>query len=114
MATEIDFANIQQAPVAQQAWTPPRHVFFGPKDPTTGQMIPEPVYVRDPTDQTQNYPCIRYKLEEGKIKAAKALTQEEELALGPGWEDSPAAFGAITAPTFAQSRLAPPKLTQPK
>lgn len=110
--TDIDFGNIQQPAVPQQRWNPPVHKYYGPKN-ADGDVVPEPLYVRDKTNQAQNYPCMRYKLVDGRIKAAQVNTDDEELALGDGWEDSPAKFGAITAPTFEQSRLAPPKLSQP-
>lgn len=106
--TNIDFGDIRQPALPQQPWKAPRHIHFGPKNPETGQMEDEPVYEYKP------YPAMRYKPENGAIRASQVNTEAEELALGDGWYDSPAKFGAITAPTFEQSRLPPPKLTQPK
>lgn len=112
--TEIDFGGIQQTPVPQQPWKPPRHMFFGPKDPATGQMIEEPVYVRDRTNPAQDFPRMLYTLIGNKISGQQVHSQDEQDALGEGWFDSPAAFGAVTAPTFEQTRQPPPKLSQPK
>lgn len=111
--TEIDFTDVVQTPVVQQPWKPPRHVYFGPKDPATGQQIDEPVYVRDKTNPEQDFPRFLYALVGGKIKGQKVSSQAEQDALGPDWRDTPAVYGAVTAPTFEQTRQPAPALALP-
>lgn len=95
---EIDYSEVPQAPATTQSrWIPPRHVYFGPKDAETGQMLPEPHY------EHQDFPCFLYKQENGKTKARIVKNADEKTALSAdGWAATPAAFGVVTTPSFEQ------------
>ena len=67
-----------------------RHVYVGPRDPNTGEAIPEPVYSH------QDYPRAMYHASGENIIVNDAA---ELAALGDGWEDSPAKFGVETHPS---------------
>lgn len=108
MPIEIDYSAIPSPATTQQtAWKAPRHVYFGPKDPNTGQMADEPVYVRTPGDPAQEFPRMLYKLDGEKITAS-LVNGEDELtkALSEGWKKSPADLGHYNAPSFEQAQAA--------
>lgn len=69
-----------------------KHVYFGPRDPITGDMMEEPRY------EHQNYPRAMYH-ESGEVEIVNSA--EEQAALGSTWADSPAAFGVETHPSAA-------------
>ena len=100
---EIDFSAIAPAPASKPTqWKPPRHVFFGKKDPETGDLETEPVYSH------QAFPAILYKQTDGNVMANIAKNQpEKDAMLADGWAETPAKFGMITAPSHEQ-------LTAPK
>lgn len=97
---EIDYSLIKEQPsqnVSQNSWKPPRHVFFGKKDPNTGMMEDEPVY------QHQNLPAMLYIKENGRIKADIADSKEEyDEKVKLGFVDSPAKIGVVTSPSFEE------------
>ena len=71
-----------------------KHVYVGPKDPTTGEMIEEPVYVH------KNVPAMLYHPEwPGWPTAGKVFDTEQEMAeaLADGWMKSPADAGVDCA-----------------
>ena len=96
MANEIDYSEIPQPPATTlpSGWKAPRHVYFGKKDPQTGQMEDEPTYVH------QEYPRMLYAKREGRVVARVVNSAGERNALGDGWETTPAKFGILTAPSF--------------
>lgn len=95
---ELDFTEIETPFQAnnEQDWDPPIRKYFGKKD-ERGRMIKEPLYVH------QEYPRMVYALRDKKIVAKIVQSEEALLALGEGWEKSPAAFGYIGAPSFDQA-----------
>ena len=97
MSTIIDYSGVpQQAGVVlDEDWEPPIHKFFG-KKLGNGKTEKEPVYVH------QKYPSLKYAKQGEKIVAKLVNSDEELKALGDGWEDTPAAFGYIGAPSFDQ------------
>lgn len=97
---EIDYGQIQEQPgttKAVESWEPPPHKYFGPKDPQTGKVLPEPVYSYKP------YPALVYKKDGEKIQAKMIRTEAERKSLGAEWRDSPKDFGVVTAPSFDQT-----------
>lgn len=94
----IDYSNIQEKPVEYKStWKSPRHVFFGKRDPETGQMEDEQTYVY------QEYPRMLYFKREDRIEAAIVNTDEErDEKLAKGWVKNPAEHGFLTAPSFQQ------------
>jgi len=99
MALEIDLGvhGVTTPVQSKSTWKPPRHVYFGPRDPMTGDLGEEPVYVH------QEYPRLVYKLDGEKIKAAMINSAGELSALGEGWVKNPGELGYIGAPTLEQS-----------
>ena len=96
---EIDLGPYSNStPVDQKkaTWRAPRHVYFGPRDPETGDMAEEPVY------QHQEYPRLMYRLdaESGKIRAQMVNSSGEQAQLGEGWVKTPGELGYIGAPTL--------------
>lgn len=76
-----------------------KHVYYGPKDPVTGEMIEEPTYVH------QNLPRMLFHPDyDGWPNSGKMFDTEEAVAeaLGDGWVKSPAEKGITTAPSLAQ------------
>ena len=76
-----------------------KHVYVGPKDPETGEMMEEPVYVH------KNVPAMLYHPEwPGWPTAGKVFDTEQEMAeaLADGWMKSPADAGVLTAPSLEQ------------
>jgi hypothetical protein len=103
----IDFGAVpqKQVPAPQPKRTP--HVYFGPKDPETGEMLPEPIY------EHREFPKVLYTLEGGTVHGIQVDSQEEVDALPAGkYFYTPAVFGLVTAPTFEQSRQ-PQRLSMP-
>ena len=100
---EIDYSGIEQHSGVQPTnWKSPRHVYFGPKDPNTGQMQDEPVYTH------QEFPRMLYRKKPDGVIAAGIVKNAEEMAtmIEQGWETTPAAFGLVTAPSFDQVQAA--------
>ncbi len=95
---QIDYSNIQETPsVAKSSWRPPRHVYFGKRNPEDGVMEEEPTYVH------QEFPRMLYKKDGEKIVALIVNSDTElTLALAKGAEKNPAAFGHLTAPSFEE------------
>lgn len=95
---EIDYSQIQEAPpVVKSSWRPPRHVFFGKKNPEDGTMEEEPIYTH------QEFPRMMYRMENDKIAAFIVNNSTElTLALSKGAKKNPSAFGYLTAPSFEQ------------
>ena len=94
---EIDFSAIpQQTTSTPSTWKPPRHVYFGPKDPATGQMMDEPIYT------FQAYPKMVYAKREDRLVARIVNSKDEWDALGKGWSDSISSLGVTTAPSFEE------------
>lgn len=93
---KIDYTGIPQTEViAKSSYRPPRHVFFGKRDPETGMMEEEPKYVH------QEYPKMLYKLMGEVIKAEIVMNDKDRDAkLEDGWATNPAKFGYLTAPSF--------------
>lgn len=96
---EIDYSAIEPPPASKtNAWKPPRHVYFGKKDPETGELESEPIY------KHQDYPWMIYRSVEGKISARIVQNKtEHDKYSAEGWKNSPAEFGLITAPSFDQA-----------
>lgn len=95
---EIDYSGIvEDVPAAQNSWRPPRHVYFGKRNPESGQMDEEPIYSHKP------YPAYFYKMKDGKI-VPRIVRSDEELAAvkADGWFDTPAKLGYIGAPSFEE------------
>lgn len=95
---EIDYSNIAEpVPAPRTSWRPPRHVFFGKRNPEDGVMEEEPTYVY------QEYPRMLYSKRDGKIVASIVNSDEErDGLLAKGWALTPAAFGHLTAPSFEE------------
>lgn len=77
-----------------------KHVYQGPKDPNTGEMLEEPVYVH------QDLPRMLYHPEyPGFPRDGKVFETEEAVAeaLADGWFKSPGDAGVITEPSREQS-----------
>lgn len=77
------------------AYKPPRHVFFGPKDPITGEAMEEPVY------EYVEFPRMLYHPELGEMVVN---SQEEVDSLGDEWKTKP--IGAPHAPSQEELRAA--------
>lgn len=94
----IDYSNIQEKPVEPKStWRPPRHVFFGKRDPETGAMEDEGSYVY------QEYPRMLYFKRDDRIEATIVHSDEERDAkIAKGWAKNPAEHGFLTAPSFQQ------------
>lgn len=94
---DIDYSEIVQPAKTTEddGWEPPVHKYFG-KKLANGKMEKEPVYVH------QEYPKLLYSQKNGKIVARVVKSAGEKTALGAGWEETPAAFGYIGAPSFEQ------------
>lgn len=76
------------------AYKPPRHVYFGPKDPATGEPMDEPVYYH------QHFPKAMFRLDDdGNVESRTFVTQEALDAAGDEWVDSPAKLGVTTHPS---------------
>jgi hypothetical protein len=99
---QIDYSGVLPTPAAKPTtWKAPRHVYFGPKDPETGQMADEPVYAH------QDYPRHMYAAKDGGgVRAIQVNSKDEEDALGEEWHYSPAKFGVLTAPSIEQLQAA--------
>lgn len=97
---EIDYSEIKQPQIisSNEEWEPPVHKYFGKKLPN-GKTEKEPVYTH------QEYPRLMYAMTDGKIKAREVNSEAEKLALGEGWEKTPAAFGYIGAPSFEETLM---------
>lgn len=108
----IDFSEIQQSIPANpnaENWEPPRHVFYGKRDQQTGRMESEPRY------QYQPYPQMLFAKVGEKIRAVVVQNADEaQKKRAEGYEDSPAAFGVVTAPTFDEVHSKPRTLTVKK
>ena len=94
----IDFSQIQTNQPSQDnetEWEAPPHKFFGAKD-ARGKTEKEPTYVY------REYPRMVYGLVNDVITARIVGSEHERKALGDGWENNPAAFGHIGAPSFEQ------------
>ena len=76
-----------------------KHVYVGPKDPVTGEMMEEPVYVHQELPRMMYHPDY-----EGWPRVGKVFHTEEEVAdaLAAGWVKSPADAGVITEPSLEQ------------
>lgn len=95
----LDFSDLVAPPTgtAEADYEPPRHVFFGKKDPSTGKMAKEPVYVH------QAYPKMLFKLESGRIRVTIVDAERaHKIHQKDGWAESPAEFGYIGAPSQEQ------------
>ena len=95
----LDFSDLVAPPTgtAEADYEPPRHVFFGKKDPGTGKMAKEPVYVH------QSFPKMLYKLEAGRIRVTLVDSDRAyKVHQKDGWADSPEEFGYIGAPSQEQ------------
>ena len=95
----LDFSDLVIPPTgtAETDYEPPRHVFFGKKDPNTGKMAKEPVYVH------QEFPKMLYKAEDGRIRVTQVDSDRSaKVHLKDGWSESPEEFGLITAPSQEQ------------
>lgn len=97
-AVVIDDSEIKEVPSFKPSrWAPPRHVYFGPKDPDTGEPLPEPTYVY------KEFPLMLYKLEGRKLKVVVAKDGDEKGdRIGQGYRLSPADWGIVTCPSFDQ------------
>lgn len=98
MEMKIDYSRIPETQVEQKSsYRPPRHVYFGKRDPETGMMEEEPTYVH------QDYPRMIYKMEGGGI-VADIVNDDESLndRLKDGWVKNPSELGYLTAPSFEQ------------
>jgi hypothetical protein len=95
---KIDYSGLVEAPsTVKSSWRPPRHVFFGKRNPEDGTMEEEPVYVH------QEYPRLIYKLDGDVIKARLVHSDaERDPLLADGWAKTPADFGYIGAPSFEE------------
>lgn len=94
----IDYSSIQEKPVeTKSTWRPPRHVFFGKRDPETGAMEDEGSYVY------QEYPRMLYFKRDDRIEATIVHSDEErDEKLKAGWAKNPSEHGFLTAPSFKQ------------
>lgn len=94
---EIDRSAINRpSSTAPSDWEPPRHVYFGPRDHTTGKMK------KEPKPSGSFYPRALYARDGDGLKETEVQTPEEEAALGSDWKHSPADFGFVTHPTREQ------------
>lgn len=102
----IDYSKIQEKPVeTKSTWRPPRHVFFGKRDPETGSMEEESSYVY------QEFPRMLYLKRENRIEATVVNSDDELTAhLADGWVKNPSEFGFLTAPSFDQLK----EMSKPK
>lgn len=94
----IDYSLIPET-VDQKSedWDPPRHVFFGSRDPVTGKMSKEPVYTH------KSLPAMLYRMEGGLLRAQVAQDEPDlKRLLAAGWSGDLASLGVITAPSRAQ------------
>lgn len=94
----IDFSQIQANQPSQDTdteWEAPPHKYFGVKD-AKGKTEKEPAYMY------REYPRMVYGLVNDVITARIVNSDSERNALGDGWENNPAAFGHIGAPSFEQ------------
>jgi hypothetical protein len=76
-----------------------KHVYAGPKDPLTGEMIEEPVYVH------VDYPRMLYHPDyDGWPASGKMFETAEGVAeaLADGWVKTPVDKGIVTAPSREQ------------
>lgn len=76
-------------------WETPTRKYYGKKLPD-GKLEKEKPYVH------QDYPAGRYAQPGGvgtPIAHKLVHSKDEDIALGPGWEKTPAAFGYIGAPS---------------
>lgn len=99
MENQIDYSGVMPTEQAAQTstWRTPRHVFFGKRDPNTGQMEEEPIYTH------KDYPSMRYrKNADGRITALVVNNEDEDVALADGYVDTPEKLGLITHPSFDQ------------
>jgi hypothetical protein len=94
----IDYSGIKQDEVAvPSSWRPPRHVYFGKRDPNTGVMDEEPAYVH------QEFPRMIYQKRASRIVADVVTTQHQlDERLSDGWVKTPGELGLLTAPSFEQ------------
>jgi hypothetical protein len=105
---EFDISGIPQPqPVQRDSWRAPRHVYFGPRDPVTGDLAPEP------TLNTGHGPYIPYpkhvyrKKADGNLQVRQVNSDAEWESLGrKEWKSSPAELGVITAPSWEQNQAA--------
>lgn len=97
MSNDIDYSAVKSAPARlnDEDWEPPVHKFFG-KKLENGKVEKEPVYSYQP------YPKMMYASQDGRIVAQLVKSDAERAALGEGWEETPAAFGHITCPSWEQ------------
>lgn len=93
----IDYGSIQEPVVSVDEWEPPRHVFFGPKNPATGKKMLEPVYVH------QKAPAMLYRKDGEQLRANIAQTESDIASMkAAGWTDDLASLGVVTAPSRDQ------------
>ena len=106
---EIDYSAVpQQIGVKPTPWKPPRHVYFGRKDPETGQMEDEPVYTH------QEFPRMLYKRDGDRVSAIEVRTEQDKAArLADGYVLTPREAGHLNAPSF-EEHLAIKKAEQEK
>jgi len=78
-----------------------KHVYFGPKDPETGEPAEEPVYVHQEYPRTLYHPDWPGFPREGKVFDDEAAVT---AALADGWVRNPADADAITEPSQDQLR----------
>ena len=94
---ELDYSAIPTpSSNIDDGWEAPRHVFFGKK-------LPDGKLEKEPTYKFQAYPAVVYAQPGGAGTriVTKLLNSEADRALlGPGWENNPAKFGYIGAPSF--------------
>lgn len=76
-----------------------KHVFAGPKDPETGEMLDEPVYVHQEYPRTLYHPDYTGWPTVGKVFADEAAVA---AALADGWVRNPGELGEFTAPSQEQ------------
>lgn len=98
MELKIDYSRIPQTEViTKSSYRPPRHVFFGKRDPETGMMEEEPKYVH------QEYPRMVYKREAETIIADLCHNDSDMTQfLNTGWVKSLAEVGYLSAPSFEE------------
>lgn len=95
---KIDYSRIPQAEVvSKSSYRPPRHVFFGKRDPESGMMEEEPQYVH------QEYPRMVYK-KEGATIIADLCHNDSDMTqfLNTGWVKNLAEVGYLSAPSFEE------------
>lgn len=76
-----------------------KHVYVGPKDPVTGEMMDEPVYSHQEYPRTLYHPDYAGWPREGKV-----FEDEDAVAaaLKEGWLKTPADAGIILEPSREQ------------